>query len=1030
MVQSSPTVTGHLDGLRGTTIVGWAFGNHTPCRIRAVDDSGAEVASGYACLERPDLLCLGQGRCDFAFSLPTSASSNSNRIHVFADGVEIVNSPLPVGTGHFDGMFEASAGEIKGWVAERSAGGSAPLVTIVDQDGEVIFKAQSVRQTEPQSEEIEALAHFTGRIALRCFGAGERCLTSFANGVKFAEASCNLGLQGNVERLSADHCAGWLLSTDAPACPLEFEIFRNNEYVTTVKCDIARSDVQARFPGVVKSGFSCALSVSSADPSKPTCISLRFPNSSRELFDGPFLMANRPAVVEAARSASRLIMSLVGDAQERTLRLALRSAITDFLKKARESETTVFRQSFSVGPKRRGPERRLSVVIPIYRGLDITRACIESVLKVRSPDNDRVILVHDQSPDVGMSGMLQTFLTQPNLLLVHNPRNLGFIKSVNRAISITHDEDIVLLNSDTLVFSGAFEVLWQVAHSDAGIGTVTAMSNNATIFSYPHYNLRKEQLNDVSWEELAAAALTLNGNLSIDVPSGHGFCMLVKRDVLDYLLGLDESFGRGYGEENDLCSRAADLGFRNVAAGGVIVQHRESISFLEEKGTLLARNLALIESRYPEYTPTVIEFERKDNLRAARWALDEHRLRLASERGKTFVVVISHKLGGGTRKAMNDIETLVGYGVSEKIAVSCRLDGYVELECNSPLLCATFSPEEMQELFKVLSAANAILVLMHQVLGFSKDFIERLIMKLPEQRSVFYAHDFYTFCPRVTMIDATDQFCNQASIDVCNRCVDLGGPHPSSRLRSMTPEQHRKLLEQLLSNFTYIVAPSSDAARYLKTAFPAVPFVVLPHPEPNIEAQPRLRPQGNEIVLFGALGRHKGSSKLRDIAQLAQLIAPELRFTVVGYTDIDHELSKLGNVSITGAYSDESLPEIVGRIGGQLALFLSTWPETYSYTLSEALALGFYPLVPDIGAPAERVRTSRYGSIFPFPIIASEVIQLIRQVQIDFTKNNKRRLSLPNDATSGNLIQRTRDLFLLLDKRDSTFRAQASDRSC
>jgi glycosyltransferase involved in cell wall biosynthesis len=42
------------------------------------------------------------------------------------------------------------------------------------------------------------------------------------------------------------------------------------------------------------------------------------------------------------------------------------------------------------------------------------------------------------------------------------------------------------------------------------------------------------------------------------------------------------------------------------------------------------------------------------------------------------------------------------------------------------------------------------------------------------------------------------------------------------------------------------------------------------------------------------------------------------------------------------------------------------WPETFSYTLSEAWRLGLYPVALDIGAPAERIREIRAGTIVPF----------------------------------------------------------------
>src|SRR4029077_20342490 len=111
-----------------------------------------------------------------------------------------------------------------------------------------------------------------------------------------------------------------------------------------------------------------------------------------------------------------------------------------------------------------------------------------------------------------------------------------------------------------------------------------------------------------------------------------------------------------------------------------------------------------------------------------------------------------------------------------------------------------------------------------------------------------------------------------------------------------------------------------------------------------------------------------------EIARLARLTNAELRFHVIGYTDIDTELLALGNVTITGRYKDGGLGGLIDKTGGRIALFLHGCPETFSYTLSEAVAAGLIPLVPDIGAPAERVRAAEFGVVFPFPLDAGEVL--------------------------------------------------------
>ena len=168
--------------------------------------------------------------------------------------------------------------------------------------------------------------------------------------------------------------------------------------------------------------------------------------------------------------------------------------------------------------------------------------------------------------------------------------------------------------------------------------------------------------------------------------------MFIKAEVIRRIGYLDEGFGRGYGEENDFCARAAALGYRNVAAGGVLVEHKESISFQNERASLVARNQPRLNKLYPEYTPLIMEFERQDGLRQLRWALDRARLERARTGGTRFTLVVSNALEGGTAKAITDIETYIGYGGTETVTLRVASGGLLELEAKNPLLRASFLP--------------------------------------------------------------------------------------------------------------------------------------------------------------------------------------------------------------------------------------------------------------------------------------------------------------------------------------------------
>jgi glycosyltransferase involved in cell wall biosynthesis len=347
-----------------------------------------------------------------------------------------------------------------------------------------------------------------------------------------------------------------------------------------------------------------------------------------------------------------------------------------------------------------------------------------------------------------------------------------------------------------------------------------------------------------------------------------------------------------------------------------------------------------------------------------------------------------------------------------KLTLQCRHDGMMELSATHPSLRAIFAPGETGELLNVLAGATIPIVVVHQVLGFPLDFLRQMRAFLAARRSIFYGHDFYPACPRVTMIDAVQRFCNVAEPAVCGRCVKVGGAHEASRLAELPAGEHRGEFGRFLAAFTHVVTPSENAAGYYRRAFPHLTVEAVPHP---VQPAPRVNrphvPGNKDVVVLGAIGPHKGSGTLLEVARLARLTHPELHFRVIGHTNVDAEFRKLGNVTVTGAYQPADLAVLAGDTGGRVALFLSGWPETYSYTLSEAMLLGFLPVVPDIGAPAERVRAHGFGVVFPFPIVPSDVVALLDRTTSDASDWDRHASRAIAAITAPEHGQRTRVLY-------------------
>ena len=274
----------------------------------------------------------------------------------------------------------------------------------------------------------------------------------------------------------------------------------------------------------------------------------------------------------------------------------------------------------------------IDVIIPVYKGLLQTRRCIDSVLRSAQATPFAIVAVDDASPEPEITGHLRDMAEQGRITLLRNESNLGFVHSVNRGMALHPERDVVLLNSDTEVANDWLDRLQRCACGQPDIGTVTPFSNNATICSYPFEGWTGGVPGVLGLAALDRLFATVNAGRTVDLPTAVGFCMYIRRACLDRVGLFDASrFGRGYGEENDFCMRAASAGWRNVLAGDVFVFHEGAVSFSEERSALTESAGKTLADLHPDYVRKVHEFTVRDAASALRAALDDARIALGTD---------------------------------------------------------------------------------------------------------------------------------------------------------------------------------------------------------------------------------------------------------------------------------------------------------------------------------------------------------------------------------------------------------------
>jgi GT2 family glycosyltransferase len=244
------------------------------------------------------------------------------------------------------------------------------------------------------------------------------------------------------------------------------------------------------------------------------------------------------------------------------------------------------------------PEMRLKtdIVICVHDALDDLKRCLDSVIR-NTPESCCLIFVNDGSAVETTDFMRQFVQMHPaQCILLENPSARGYTLAANQGLLASTAEQVILLNSDTIVPGKWIERLTQCAVSDPAIGIVGPLSNAASWQSIPTRfrpdgDWAVNKLPQVySVDKMAEIVYRMSSQRFPRVDFVNGFCFLIKRSLIQSIGLLDENaFPDGYGEENDYCLRAIKAGFDLAIADHAYVYHAKSKSYSHERRIELSR---------------------------------------------------------------------------------------------------------------------------------------------------------------------------------------------------------------------------------------------------------------------------------------------------------------------------------------------------------------------------------------------------------------------------------------------------------
>jgi len=634
------------------------------------------------------------------------------------------------------------------------------------------------------------------------------------------------------------------------------------------------------------------------------------------------------------------------------------------------------------GRPRATPPAEVDIIIPVYGAPIELRACLDSVQRTT---RHRVTLVIDGPQEAAVESVIASFSGR----ILRNERRLGFVGSVNRGMRET-SSDIVLLNSDTIVTPRWMEKLIEAAYSSGDIGTVTPLSNYATLCSIPR--AFEENLLPTGFDagSFAAVVETVSQRSYPRIPTGVGVCLYIRRTLLDDIGVFDDNhFGLGYGEENDFCMRALARGWVHVADDATFIYHAGHRSFGASRERLERRAAATLQRLHPRYMPTIAAFMRADPLADVRariaaaitpvsakkrrivhlvhgWppfqqaGTELYAYWLARQQRDVYDVSV-YTRGADPARADGDAVELLDDGIRVRIVTN-------NFTARDPFRRNAISDRMIERDFeRFLKTERPDLLHIHHLAGHAFS-LARVARRLGIP-ILLQVQDWWFLCARVNLYDRDGRRCTGPGLDKCARCVTLTKVAPAPITNRLLHAARRSAARRAIDAADAYVA-GSEAIRddYVRAGLidSAKPFHVIPYGV-GVSAPQQSRLAARLPIRFGYVGSiapHKGVHIA--VEAMRGLDPDQASLHVWGdanaFPDYADDLARRGPIIFEGRFDEDDKPQVFASM--DVLLVPSIGLESFGLAAREAMTCGVPVIASAGGALSEMFAPGDGGEFF------------------------------------------------------------------
>lgn len=606
----------------------------------------------------------------------------------------------------------------------------------------------------------------------------------------------------------------------------------------------------------------------------------------------------------------------------------------------------------------------IDIIIPVYNGFQYLDPLLNSIKNTKM--KYRLIFIEDASPDERVKPYLREYQSShPETVLIENETNLGFVKSVNKGLKYSCNH-VALVNTDVEVPNMWLERLMLPILENDTVASTTPYTNAGTICSFPNigedhtifYGLPLATVDD-EFKKIKPRYM--------EMPTGVGFCMGMNKKALEIVGFLDEeSFGMGYGEENDWCQRAIQHNMENVHVENLFVYHKHGGSFLsEDKKRFVEEHGEILSQRYPKYNQeTAYYFETDENRDIRKYV--EWKLLLGMKLPTTLV--FNHNLGGGATAYLEKKEKEILNRGEVSCLIRCNYDiGRTEIIYKYKDSVIKFKVHRFAEIADFIRRISPEKIVINEFVSYPQLYeVLQLVQDYKQKNEVeltLLGHDFYMVCPTVNLLDEQEQYCGVPSLERCEQCLKKN--NELKYLDFGTMREWRAHWGDFIQSCDHVIVFSNDSKEIFEKAFGELSNIqVIPH---EIDYLPAINKKYKHthtlnIGLLGTLVKHKGLDVVKDTLKYIESNHLNVNLVLIGNCG---ENIQSKHFIETGKYTRDMLPSLIFKYDIDIFWIASIWPETFSYTTEEIMTMNFPVMSFDLGAPAERIKKYAKGSIIP-----------------------------------------------------------------